>query len=59
MQGDKQVLVDLNKILKNELTACNQYFLHACRFRPWGMKRIGKHEYDEAERSNGWRPISA
>lgn len=48
MQGDAKVLDFLNRQLKNELTAVNQYFLHYRMLGHWGFEALAKHERDES-----------
>lgn len=48
MKGDKRVIDSLNEILTGELTAINQYFMHARMSTHWGYERIGKMIYAES-----------
>ena len=48
MQGDPKVIQLLNGILRNELTAINQYFLHSRQLNHWGVSKLGEYEYQES-----------
>ena len=48
MQGDKTVIKLLNAQLTNELSAINQYYLHARMYKHWGLEKLGKKEYEES-----------
>jgi len=48
MKGNTDIIKLLNRQLQNELTATNQYFLHARMYKNWGFNNLGKREYDES-----------
>ncbi|HEU5084756.1 MAG TPA: bacterioferritin [Acidimicrobiales bacterium] len=48
MQGDPEIIELLNEVLTAELTAINQYFIHAKMCENWGLQRLAKHNYDES-----------
>ncbi|HDZ37582.1 MAG TPA: bacterioferritin [Marinobacter sp.] len=48
MKGDKKVIQFLNKVLGNELTAINQYFLHSRMYKDWGIAKLAAKEYEES-----------
>lgn len=48
MKGNADIISWLNRQLQHELTAINQYFLHARMYKNWGFNSLGEHEYEES-----------
>mgnify|MGYP002039297650 CR=1 FL=1 len=58
MKGDANIIKLLNAQLTNELTAINQYFLHARMYKHWGFEKIAKKEYEAVSYTHLTLPTS-